>query len=544
MEGTDWILLDTETTGFVRPIYVVEIAAQRMNGWEPIGPPFEKLINQNADIPPEASRVHGYTREILERDGESAENVYEEFRAYTAGLPLVSYNLRYDLDDVLIPEWIRLGIKPIGERGFCALRLAQRLLDPVPAGNCKLQTLRQFYRLPDRGAHTAMGDVDTVADLFESVLKPIAYEKNLSSFDKISAFCKEEWYPSRINFGKYKGYDFRDALNNIELMDWLEWLSQSKNAKTKSMAKWYLAQLLEKSKFSSNKGLTEDLPSDELSDVTDLVPHSQHNISEKSALVEIARARLAALEEEYTKDKRSVDSMQSVIFTLVNDLYKECDRLKLVVFYRSKYLEVLLRNGSDEADRITEQYQKERYSNDSAYEEAERNAQEKAKLTAEEDKQIRILWKKLVRLFHPDRFASQPEKKEVYEKLTAVINAARDKGNIKLLKEIADDPKRYINRQGWQDIDFSDETGLVELERLYSTLQIEIIELIEMIQVLHESPDFELYSIYQTNPTIIDTVVKEQRQQLEKEIEKLKNQADKLSHEIKELDPAGVEGIS
>ena len=72
----------------------------------------------------------------------------------------------------------------------------------------------------------------------------------------------------------------------------------------------------------------------------------------------------------------------------------------------------------------------------------------------------------------------------MYEKLTAVINAARDKGNIKLLKEIADDPKRYINRQGWQDIDFSDETGLVELERLYSTLQIEIIELIEMIQSL------------------------------------------------------------
>jgi len=27
--------------------------------------------------------------------------------------------------------------------------LAQRLLDPVPAGNCKLQTLRQYYRLPN-----------------------------------------------------------------------------------------------------------------------------------------------------------------------------------------------------------------------------------------------------------------------------------------------------------------------------------------------------------------------------------------------------------
>jgi len=46
------------------------------------------------------------------------------------------------------------------------MRLAQRLLDPMPAGNCKLQTLRQYDRLPERGAHTALGDVGTVADLF------------------------------------------------------------------------------------------------------------------------------------------------------------------------------------------------------------------------------------------------------------------------------------------------------------------------------------------------------------------------------------------
>ena len=28
----EWVLLDTETTGFGRPIYVVEIGAQRMRG--------------------------------------------------------------------------------------------------------------------------------------------------------------------------------------------------------------------------------------------------------------------------------------------------------------------------------------------------------------------------------------------------------------------------------------------------------------------------------------------------------------------------------
>ena len=147
----EWVLIDTETTGFNAPIFVVEIGAQRMSDWERTGEPFRKLLNQNANIPPEASRVHGYTREILERDGESPERVYQAFSEYAGGLPIVAYNLEYDWDKVLLPEWERLGISPIGSAGFCALRLAQRLLDPVPAGNCKLQTLRQFYRLPERG---------------------------------------------------------------------------------------------------------------------------------------------------------------------------------------------------------------------------------------------------------------------------------------------------------------------------------------------------------------------------------------------------------
>ena len=50
----------------------------------------------------------------------------DEFAEYVGGLPLVSFYLEYDLDEVLQPEWKRLGIGVIGSRGFCAQRLAQR----------------------------------------------------------------------------------------------------------------------------------------------------------------------------------------------------------------------------------------------------------------------------------------------------------------------------------------------------------------------------------------------------------------------------------
>src|SRR5882672_9024571 len=114
MTETPWMLLDAETTGFSAPIFVVEIAAQRMRGWETDGEPFRKLLNPNEEIPAEESRVHGYTREILERDGEPPQEVYREFAEYTGNLPLVSFNLEHDLDEVLKSGWKRLNLAPIG----------------------------------------------------------------------------------------------------------------------------------------------------------------------------------------------------------------------------------------------------------------------------------------------------------------------------------------------------------------------------------------------------------------------------------------------
>ena len=243
MHQTTWVLLDTETNGITPPLYAVELGAQKMRGWLPDGPPFRRLLNHNADISPQASRVNGYTREILERDGDDPRAVYRDFAAYAGDLPIVAYNLPFDWDQVLLPEWQRLGLSTIGQPGFCALELARRLLDPVPAGNCKLQTLRQFYRLPDHAAHTALGDVLTVADLMNLVLRPLAEARGLHTWDDVVAFTQSTWFPSRIAFGKYKDRLFQEAATDTELFNWLQWLAGSSNARSASMGRWYLEQL-------------------------------------------------------------------------------------------------------------------------------------------------------------------------------------------------------------------------------------------------------------------------------------------------------------
>jgi DNA polymerase III epsilon subunit-like protein len=65
----EWIIIDTEMDGLSEPIHVLEIAAQRMRGWEKTGEIFLRLINHGVDIPPKASAIHGFDRGIIERNG-------------------------------------------------------------------------------------------------------------------------------------------------------------------------------------------------------------------------------------------------------------------------------------------------------------------------------------------------------------------------------------------------------------------------------------------------------------------------------------------
>ena len=143
-----------------------------MRGLVPVGKPFQVFLNHEVDVPREAQAVHGYSRQFLKQNGKSPRLAHQSFAEYVGGTPLAAYNLPYDYDKVLVPEWGRLGLQTGIPRGFCMMRLTQKLFSPSPAGNYKLQSLRAHFRLPEREAHSALGDVLTVVDLLGSVLLP------------------------------------------------------------------------------------------------------------------------------------------------------------------------------------------------------------------------------------------------------------------------------------------------------------------------------------------------------------------------------------
>jgi len=544
MEDKSWILLDTETTGFKKPIFVVELAAQRMKGWEPDGKPFRFLINQNTEIPSEAARVHGYTREILERDGILPDEVYEKFSKYVGGRPIVAYNLSYDWDKVLVPEWERLGIDTIGKPGFCAYQLTQRLLDPVPAGNCKLQTLRQYYRLPERGAHTGIGDVETVIDLLQNVLKPIALERGLLTWESIVAYAENEWFPSRIPFGKHKGRNYRDASGDADLKSWLEWLCSTSNKRSNAMGEWYLGQLGE-SDVSNNARKTKPFPNikknsakdskNNAAERTDLISFVNLKSEEYEQLIMFARARLADLSTEYIELNREIDVHNLALFNLVKEYYHERDRLVLLIEYRQHFLEKLMLEGEDEAEEIINEYSSAHEEQEQEFKEASRQQTETSNLTENEKKQIKKLFGKLVKLFHPDRYRDEPEKQIIYEKLITVINEARDHSDIELLLEISEDPDAFIAKQGWEEIGIRDGVNAANLRKLYEEIELEIVSRIEALNLLRNTSDYHLLMYCRNNPDRLIEVSQQRIEVLNKQIRDYKVDSERLKNEIEEI---------
>ena len=151
-----------------------------MLGWSRDGDAFHQLLKPREGPVSGASAFFAHPLETLERDGLPAATVHRDLLLYAGQAPWVAYELDKHWE-VLLADWQQLGIMPPGERGFCAASLAQRLLDPLPAANCRLEMLRQFYQLPERPKKSALGQLETLLDLLEQVLVPLSETRGASN---------------------------------------------------------------------------------------------------------------------------------------------------------------------------------------------------------------------------------------------------------------------------------------------------------------------------------------------------------------------------
>jgi len=156
-------------------------------------------------------------------------------------------------------------------------------------------------------------------------------------------------------------------------------------------------------------------------------------------------------------------------------------------------------------------------------------------LSDDQQNEIKDLYRKLVKLYHPDRFNSDEEKSKAYTLLMAIINQAKSRMDISLMREIAHDPSAFMRKNNLGELQVFEEDESENLRRLYESLQARILDTIASIDELRSGAQFELFRLASRRPGYLDEVATEYRRELDAECELLMAEADELQKQVKTL---------
>src|SRR5947207_233379 len=160
------IVLDTETTGLdpATGHRVVEIACFELVNRIPSGQTFQRYLNPECDVSPDAVAVHGLTADFL-KDKPRFADIVDEMLAFIGEAPLVAHNASFD-HGFLNAELERADRPLVArERMIDTLLLARRR---HPAGPNRLDDLCVRYGIDnsDRTKHGALLDAELLAKIY------------------------------------------------------------------------------------------------------------------------------------------------------------------------------------------------------------------------------------------------------------------------------------------------------------------------------------------------------------------------------------------
>jgi DNA polymerase-3 subunit epsilon len=160
------IVLDTETTGLdpASGDRVIEVAAIELYNFMPTGQQFHALIDPERDIPEDATRIHGFTAEML-RGKPIFAGIAGELIAFLRESEIIAHNAPFDFG-FLDAEFVRCGM-PRLDRGRMvdSLDLAKRRYPGMPNS---LDALCRRLAVDNsmRTSHNALLDVKLLAEVF------------------------------------------------------------------------------------------------------------------------------------------------------------------------------------------------------------------------------------------------------------------------------------------------------------------------------------------------------------------------------------------
>ena len=160
------VLFDVETTGLSPELgdRVIEIAALELVNDIPTGKEFYVLIDPERDIPDESTRVHGFTRAMLEGKPKFAE-IIDSFLAFIENDPLIAHNANFDFS-FLNMELQRVGRVPLDMgRMVDTLEIARKQYTGM-ANSLDALCRRLNIDLSERTTHNALLDCRLLAQVY------------------------------------------------------------------------------------------------------------------------------------------------------------------------------------------------------------------------------------------------------------------------------------------------------------------------------------------------------------------------------------------
>ena len=210
--ASEYLVIDTETTGLFSRDRIVEIGAIAFNGTE-ILEEWSTLINPFRDVGP--TNIHGITPSMVSIAPAFAD-VINDLARLMNGRILVCHNASFDVR-MLTQELGRTEVQYSFGKAFCTMVAARRLLPP---GLDKLTDACEALEIQVAGAHSALGDARMTQQLFlqlmedEQLVSPahITYDKSVNpspvvprkifskypddSLERIRAFTKKVPFPT------------------------------------------------------------------------------------------------------------------------------------------------------------------------------------------------------------------------------------------------------------------------------------------------------------------------------------------------------------
>ena len=215
------IFLDTETTGlsFKGGHKVVEIACIETKDLIATGNVFHKLINPMRDMPDEAFKVHGFSKDFLS-DKETFKEIANEFLNFINGKKIIIHNASFDLE-FLNGELKEINKPTIDEKFVIdSLEVAR---NKFPGVSNSLDALCKKFNidLSKRTKHNALLDCELLREVYINLLDAKEPKFDLSSYElemnekRNISYNKEVIKISESEIIKHKNFLKKDLKKNF-----------------------------------------------------------------------------------------------------------------------------------------------------------------------------------------------------------------------------------------------------------------------------------------------------------------------------------------